>query len=59
MHAEEIIPTDLMLNIYIALCLPKAITLTPLRTYEMFEVLLMLRISQSVGVWGILPFRLI
>jgi hypothetical protein len=32
MHAEEIIPTFLISNIYIGLCFPKALTLTQLRS---------------------------
>jgi len=57
MHAEEIIPTLLTSNIYIRLCLPKALTLTRLWSYEMFEVLLIVTINKSVGLWGILNFR--
>jgi len=59
MYAEEIIPTFVMLNIYIDLCLPKPITLTRLRSYEMFDVLVNVRINQSVGIWGILNLRLL
>jgi len=59
MHAEVIIPTFLMSNIYIGICLPKALILTRLWTYEMFEVLLIVRINHSVGLQGILNFRLL
>ena len=59
MHAQVIIPTFLTLNIYIALCIPKALTLTGLQLYEMFEVLLVVRINKSVGLRKILNFRLL
>jgi hypothetical protein len=59
MHAEDIIPTFLTSNIYIGICLPKALTLTRLRSYEMFEVLLIVRINKSVGLPGILNFHLL
>jgi hypothetical protein len=57
-HAEEIIPTFSRSNIYIGQWLPKALTLTRLRSLEMFEVLLIVRINKSMGLWGILNFRL-
>jgi len=57
MHADEMIPTFLMSNMYIGLCHPKALTLTRLQLYEMFEVMLSLRINISVGLRGILNFR--
>jgi len=56
MHAEEIVPAFLTSNIYIGLCLPKALTLIRLRSYEMFEVLL---IVKSVGLRVILHFPLL
>jgi hypothetical protein len=59
MHAEDSIPTFLMLNIYIGICLPKALTLTRLQSYEMFEVLLIVRINKCVGLRGILNIRLL
>src|SRR5258705_13321563 len=59
MHAKDIIPTFLTSNIYIGICLPKALNLTRLRSYEMFEVLLIVRISKSVRLQGILNFRLL
>ena len=59
MHAEDIIPTFLKSNTYIGICLPKALTLTGLRSYEMFEVLLIVRINKSMGLRGILNFRLL
>jgi len=58
MHTEDIIPTCLTSNIYIGLCLPKARTLTRLRSYEMFEVLLIVRFNKRVGLRGILNFPL-
>jgi len=58
MHAEDIIPTFLSLNIYTGLCLPKALTLTRLRSYEMFEGLLIVRVNISVGLRGIPNFHL-
>jgi hypothetical protein len=59
MHAQVIVPTFLMSNIYIRLCIPKAITLTRLRAYEMFEALVIFSINKSVGLRGILNFRLL
>jgi hypothetical protein len=58
MDAEDIISTFLTLNIYIRLCLPKALTLTPVQSYEMFEVLIIVRLNQRVGLWGIINFLL-
>jgi hypothetical protein len=58
MQAEEIIPTFLTSNIYIGLCLPKALTLTRPRLYKMFDVLLIIRINKRVGLRGILNFHL-
>jgi hypothetical protein len=59
MHAQAIVPTFLTSNIYIELCIPKALTLTQLRSYKMFEVLLIVRINKCVGLRGILNFRLL
>ena len=59
MHAEEIVPAFFTLNIYIGQCLPEALTLTRVGLYIMFEVLLIVRINQSVGIWGILHFPLL
>jgi len=59
MPAEEIIPTFLTSNIYIGLCLPKALTMTRLRLYEMFKVLLIVSINKSVGVREIFNFHLL
>jgi len=59
MHAEDIIPTFLTSNIFIGIWLPKALTLTRLRSHEMFEILLIIRINKSVGLQGILNFRLL
>jgi len=47
MHAEDNIPTFLTSNIYIGICLPKSLTLTRLRSYEMFEVLLNVGINKA------------
>jgi hypothetical protein len=57
MLGEEIIPTILTLNIYIGLYVPNTRTLTPLRLYKMFEVLHIVRINNSVGLWGIVNFH--
>jgi len=59
MHAEEIVPAFLTSNIYIGLCLPKALTLTRLRWYEMVKVVLIVRIDKSVGHQGVLHFALL
>jgi len=59
MYAQAFIPTFLTWNINIGLCLPKALTLTRLRLYEMFKVLLIVRINKCVGLRGILNFRLL
>jgi len=59
MDAEDIIRTFLTSNIYSRLCLPKALTLTRLQPYEMFEVLLIVSINNSVGLRGILNFHLL
>jgi len=58
-HAEDSIPTFLKSNIYIGICLPKALTLTKLRSHQMFEVLQIIRINKSMGLRGILNFRLL
>ena len=59
MNAEAIIPSCSTWNISSGLGHPKALTLTQLRSYEMFEVLRIVRINNSVGLWGILKFRLL
>ena len=59
MCPEVIIPTLLMWNIYIGICLPKALTVTRLQSYEMFKVLPIVRINKSVGLQGILNFGLL
>jgi len=59
MHAQAVVPTFLMSNIYIGRCIPKALTLTRLRSYEMFEVLQIIRINKRVGLRGILNFHLL
>jgi len=59
MDAKDIIPTFLTSNIDIGICLPKALTLTRLRSYEMFEVLQIVRINESVGLRAMLNFRLL
>jgi len=59
MHAEEIVPALLTSNIYIGLCLPKALTVTRHRSYKTFEVFPIVTIDQSVGLGGILDFPLL
>ena len=59
MPAEAIIPTFLTLNIYIVLCLPNGLKPRRLRSYEIFTVLVIVRINQCVGLRGILHFRLL
>jgi len=59
MHAEDIIPTFLKSNIYIGICLAKALTLTPLQSYKNIEVLLIVRINKCVGLRGIFNFCLL
>jgi hypothetical protein len=59
MDAAEFIPTSLMSNIYIGLSLPKALTLTTFQLYEMFEVLVIVRINRSIRIQGILNFCLL
>jgi hypothetical protein len=59
MQEEDIIPTFLTSNINIGIYLPKALTLTRLRSYEMFKVFLIVRINKSMCLQGILPFRLL
>ena len=58
MHVEDIIRTFLTSNIYISLNLPKAPTLTQLQSYEMFKVLLIVRIIKCMGLRGIPNFHL-
>jgi hypothetical protein len=57
MHAEDVIPTVLTSNIYNGKCLSNGLTLIQLRWYEMFQVLLIVRINKRVGLWGILNFH--
>jgi len=59
MHAQAISPTFLTLNVYIGFCLRNALTLSRLRPYNMFEVLSIVRINKSMGLQGILNFRLL
>jgi len=59
MHAQALVPTFLTSNIYIGLCVPQALTLTRLQSYEMFKVLIIVGINKSVGVGGLLYFRLL
>ena len=59
MHAEDILLTFLTSNIYIRLCLPKALTRSRLWSYEMFEVLPIVRTIKSVGHRGILNYHLL
>jgi len=59
MHEEGIVPAFLTSNIYIGLCLPNALTLTQLWLYELFEILLIVRLNTSVGLQEILHFRVL
>jgi hypothetical protein len=47
MLAEDISPTFVTSNIYIRIYIPKALTLTGLRSYEMFEILLIVVMAQA------------
>jgi hypothetical protein len=58
-RAQAMVPTFLTSNIHIGLCIPKAVTLTQLQLYEIFEVLLIVRINKCVGLRGILNFHLL
>jgi len=49
MIPQEIIPTLLVSNMQIRLCLPKDLILTWLRSYEMWEVLLLVRMNNHMG----------
>jgi hypothetical protein len=49
----------LMSKIYIRICHPKALTITRLSSYDMFEVLLIGSINNSVAVRGIVHFHLL
>jgi hypothetical protein len=51
MHAEGIIPTFSTSTINIGLCVPKALTLAPLWSYELF------RNNKSIGLGVILSFH--
>jgi len=59
MHAEKIVPAFLTLNIYIGLCLPKALTLSRLQSYKMFEILRLIGIHKSLGLRGHLHLTLL
>jgi hypothetical protein len=59
MHVQAIVPTFSTSNIYIGLYIPKALTVTRLQSYEMFEVLGIVTINKTVGLWGIVNFRLL
>jgi hypothetical protein len=59
MDAQDEIPSFLTTNSYIGICFPKALTMTRLQSYEMFEVLLIVRINESVGLPGMPNFRLL
>jgi hypothetical protein len=58
-HAKIIISTFSTSNIYIGLFLPKALTLTRLWLLKMFEVSLIVRINNSMGLRGILNFPML
>jgi hypothetical protein len=59
MPAEEIIPTSIISNIYIKLCHPKALTLTQIRSYALFEVALLGITDKNTELQGNLTFRLL
>ena len=59
MHADQISPGILMSNIHIGRSVPKAFTLSHLQSYEMLEVLVIVRIYKSVGHRGILKVHLL
>jgi len=59
MHAEDIIQTFLTSNIYIGLYLVKALTLPRDRFKEIFEVLLVVTMNNSVRLRGILDIPLV
>ena len=59
MHAEDSIPTFSTLDIHIGICLPKALTITRLPSYDMLKLMRMVRINRSVGHLGIRNFRLL
>jgi hypothetical protein len=59
MDAEDIIATVLSSDIYIGLSLPNAVTRILLRSYKMFNVLLIVSINKRVGLQGILNFHLL
>ena len=50
MPPQAIIPTFLTSNIYIGQCLPNALALTRLQWYEMFDVLLIIKINKRVDL---------
>jgi hypothetical protein len=52
MHAQAMIPTFILLSIDIGLCLKKTLTLSRLRSCEMFDVLRIDRFTKSVGLSG-------
>jgi hypothetical protein len=56
--AEAMIPTLLTLNIYIGLCPPNSLSLIQLWSYEMFEILPIVRINKTVSLWEIRIFCL-
>jgi hypothetical protein len=59
LHAQAIVPTFFVSNIYSGLGIPETLNLTRLQSYEMFEVLLIIRINKYVGLQGILNFHLL
>jgi len=52
-HAQASIPTFLTWNIYIGLCLHKALTLTGHWLDEVLEILAIVRMNKHVGLAGI------
>jgi hypothetical protein len=58
-YAQVIISTFFTSNIYMGLCIPKALTFTRLWSYKLREVLLTVRINNSICLRGILTFHLL
>jgi hypothetical protein len=59
MHPDDIIPTFPTSNIFLGLRLPKSLTPTDLWSYKMFEVMLIVRINNSMADRRILNFPML
>jgi hypothetical protein len=59
MHADDIIPSSLTSKINTRISLSKGLNQTRLWSYKMFEVLVLVRIDNSVALWGIHNFHLL